>query len=57
MKGLADFVAYLAQATATAAIRIETNVSYTLVLFVGIPADKFDLVLRRSSALYIPRFS
>jgi hypothetical protein len=53
----AGFVAYLAQATATAAIRIEMNVRYTLALLVGIPADKPDLVLRRSSALYIPRSS
>jgi hypothetical protein len=33
------------------------NVRYTLALLVGIPADKPDLVLRRSSALYIPRSS
>ena len=53
----AGFVAYLAQATATAAIRIEMNVRYTLALLVGISADKPDLVLRRSSALYIRRSS
>lgn len=54
VKGLADFVA---QVTATFAIRIEMNVRYTLALLVGIPADKSDLVPRRSSALYIPRSS
>ena len=54
MKGLADFVA---QVTATFAIRIEMNVRYILALLVGILADKPDLVLRRSSTLYIPRSS
>jgi hypothetical protein len=57
VKGLADFVAYPAQVTATFAIRIEMNVRHTLALLVGIPADKSDLVPRRSSALYIPRSS
>jgi hypothetical protein len=57
VKGLAGFVAYLAQATVTAAIRIEMNVSYIPALLLSIPVNKPDLVLRRSSALYIPRSS
>jgi hypothetical protein len=57
VKGPADFVAYLAQATETAAIRIEMDVSCISALLLIILADKSDLVLRRSSTLYIPRSS